>query len=267
MSSSHGTGPTAAGAPGGAAAPGGLSRLAAVGPYFAVAQGAPGAGPPTGYGPLRELYAQGPGTPLAERIAVVARRLGTAEPRVAASILQLGLAARIWSVGLGAAVLTGEVPDLHPDRVHARLPEQGPIDLWLPQPAAGTTDPEQPVAALHRAVVVENLVPLTQAVRAVVPVSERLLRGNASSALAGALRVLHGHALAAGPDGDPDAGRRAGRLVEGLLALAPLTGTGALSLAGPQATPAFRRTSCCLYYRIGPGAGVCGDCVFDTPPR
>jgi hypothetical protein len=237
------------------------SELAAVGPYFAVRSGAPGEPPPAGFRPLRELYAVGPGSALAERIPAVAHRLGGAEARVAASILHLGLAARLWSVALGAAALAGAVPDLHPDRVHAVLPPQGPIDLWLPPP--GPQPRPATAALLRRAVVTDNLVPLSAAVRAVAPVSEGLLRGNAASALAGSLRVLHGHVRAA----RPEVARTARRLADDLLALDPLAGTGLLTCAGPSAAPVFRRTSCCLYYRIGPGAGICGDCVFDAPPR
>ncbi|MCX5214120.1 (2Fe-2S)-binding protein [Kitasatospora sp. NBC_00240] len=253
------------------------ARLAAVGPYFEILTGTGG---PAGLRPLRELYATGPDSVLAARIPAVAERLGTAELRVAASILQLGLASRLWSVALGAAALGGTTVDLHPDRVEALLPPQGPLVLRLrqqaghpepdrghpadrPEPEAGARTPEPPSAArLYRAVVTDNLVPLAAAVRAVAPVSEGLLRGNAASALAGSLRVLYGWAAAR----RPEAARTARRLADDLLALDALTGTGTLTCAGPAAMPAFRRTSCCLYYRIGPRAGICGDCVFDAPP-
>ncbi|WP_371477816.1 (2Fe-2S)-binding protein [Kitasatospora sp. NBC_00315] len=239
-------------------APTGL--LAAVGPYFAVRQGVPGEPPPAGLRPLRELYATGPGSALAERIPLVAERLGTAEPRVAASVLHLGLAARLWSVALGAAVLGAAVPDLHPDRTHAALPPQGPIDLWLP--AAGPATRPASAVELRRVVVAENLVPLAAAVRSVTPVSEGLLWGNAASALAGALRVLHQHVCGT----RPAAARAAHRFTDDLLALDPLADAGTLTCTGAAGPPAFRRTSCCLYYRVGPGAGICGDCVFDAPP-
>ncbi|GAA1391338.1 (2Fe-2S)-binding protein [Kitasatospora putterlickiae] len=225
-------------------------RLAAVGPYFALDVAAlPGQAPPPGFRPLREFYAPDPGGPLAGRVREVARRLGTDEPRVAASILHLGLAARFCSVGLGAAVLLGELPDLGPDRAWVRVPEQGPIDLWLPGGPA-TADPA-PLADRFRRTVVEGwLADLAAAVRSVVPLSDGLLRGNAASALAGALRVLGAHAA-------PDPARA---LVAEALDHPPLAGTGALT------GTAFRRTSCCLYYRTAPRAGVCGDCCFTRPP-
>ncbi|MEE1782019.1 (2Fe-2S)-binding protein [Streptomyces sp. SP17BM10] len=229
-------------------------RLTAVGPYFALDTPASADDtPPPGYRPLRELYDGGPDGPLAARVHVVAQRLATAELRVAASILHLGLAARFWSVGVGAAVLLGAVPPL--DEAWMRIPDQGPIDLWTPQgrPTVGTL-PRQ----LHHVIVEGQLEPLAEAVRAVVPLSARLLLGNSASALAGTLRVLDGHA--------PDTART---LVAEVLGRPPFADTGALHTGadgtGAHGT-AFRRRSCCLYYRVGPGAGVCGDCCFTRPP-
>ncbi|MEU8510635.1 (2Fe-2S)-binding protein [Kitasatospora sp. NPDC048722] len=230
-----------------------LRRLAAVGPYFALGTASSADDtPPPGYRPLRELYDGGPDGPLAARVHVVAQRLGTAELRVAASILHLGLAARFWSVGVGAAVLLGAVPSL--EEAWMRIPDQGPIDLWTPQRTPQGPPVTGPlVEQLHKAVLTGQLDPLAAAVRAVVPLSARLLLGNSASALAGTLRVLDGHA--------PDAART---LVAELLDQPPLTGTGTLR-TGPHGT-AFGRRSCCLYYRVGPGAGVCGDCCFTRPP-
>ncbi|WP_431676751.1 (2Fe-2S)-binding protein [Kitasatospora sp. KL5] len=234
-----------------------LEQVGRIGPYFAVRTGSAGAGPPAGFRPLRELYDGGPDGPLAARIAEVARRMGTAEPRVAASTVHLGLAARLWSVALGTAALGAAVPDLHPDLAHWALPAEGPLDLWLPHPVALSDGP--PADALHQAVITENLAPLAAAVRAVTPIAEPLLHGNTASALAGTLKVL-----AMTP-----ALRRtlalpaAEALVRDLLDRPPLRGTGTLSAPGEPF--AFRRTSCCLYYRA-PGSWVCGDCVFDRPP-
>ncbi|MFJ7911191.1 (2Fe-2S)-binding protein [Kitasatospora sp. NPDC096204] len=237
------------------------TRLAAVGPYFAL-DTSPDGRPPEGFRPLAELYGTGPDAPLAARLPVVARRLGTGEPRVAASILHLGLAARFWSVGLGSAVLLGTVPTL--EDAWVRIPDQGPLDLWIPPeparpgggPIGGPTDGPTPgtlADRLHEAVLLGQLEPLAAAVRAFAPLSPRLLLGNAASALAGTLRVLDAHA--------PVAARA---LAAELLERPPLAGVGTLR-TGPRGT-AFRRNSCCLYYRVGPGAGLCGDCCFSTPP-
>ncbi|MDY0813264.1 (2Fe-2S)-binding protein [Kitasatospora purpeofusca] len=260
------------------AAPG-LGRLAAVGPYFALDTGdVPGQGPPPGFRPLREFYAPGRDSPLAARVREVGRRLGTTEARVAASILHLGLAARFCSVGLGTAVLLGDVPDLTPDEAWVRVPEQGPIDLWAPYPPTSTAQPASEVTLtsadpgrladrFHRTVVEGQLTELAVAVRSTVPLSDRLLRGNAASALAGALRMLDTHIARAAPDKtcmDPGLARI---LVAHVLDHPPLAGTGTLTVGGAQPGSGFRRTSCCLYYRVGPQAGVCGDCCFTRPPR
>ncbi|MFD9689369.1 (2Fe-2S)-binding protein [Kitasatospora sp. NPDC059088] len=229
------------------------ARLAALGPYFALDTAPdtdPAGPPPPGFRPLPELYGTGPDAPLPARIRVVAQRLGTAELRVAASILHLGLAARFWSVGIGSAVLLGTVPTL--DHAWVRIPDHGPIDLWTP-PEPVRPEPGDLVDQLHRSVLIGQLEPLAAAVRAAVPLSARLLRGNAASALAGTLRVL-----------SPRASLPARELVTRLLDRPPLAGSGTLH-TGPRGA-AFRRTSCCLYYRTGPGAGLCGDCCFTRPP-
>lgn len=96
-------------------------------------------------------------------------------------------------------------------------------------------------------VVERHLRPLVAAVRAVTPVAEGLLWGNAASALTGALAVL--------ARARPGSATAATRLVEELLDLTPLRGTGTLGPSG------FRRHSCCLYYRV-PGGGLCGDCAL-----
>ncbi|WP_083734860.1 (2Fe-2S)-binding protein [Actinomadura sp. CNU-125] len=77
----------------------------------------------------------------------------------------------------------------------------------------------------------------------VVRLADGLVWGNAASALAGSLNV-----------GPRDAARAA--IVRHLLALPPLDGTGELGPAG------FVRRSCCLYYRVPPGGGLCGDCAL-----
>ncbi|MER8187495.1 (2Fe-2S)-binding protein [Kitasatospora sp. NPDC094015] len=224
-----------------------LRRVGAVGPYFQVEVSDR---PPDGFRPLRELHRPGPDTDLARRIRHAATQLRTAEPRVAASVVHLGLAARIWSVALGVAAFGG-VADLDPDRAHVRLPPGGPLDLWLPSPGAAAVTGD-PVDALHRHTVLGVLEPLGAAVRSVAPVAEQLLRGNAASALVGSHRILLGHLT------DRQAMQRATDLMTHLLHRSPLEDTW-------SAAPGFRRTSCCLYYRV-PGGGLCGDCALDRPP-
>ncbi|MGW4808521.1 (2Fe-2S)-binding protein [Kitasatospora sp. NPDC004272] len=218
--------------------------LAALGPYFAVRSDP---SPPPGFRPLAELY--GERGPLAARVAEVARVLGTAEVRVAASTAHLGLAARLWSVALGAAVVTGRVPEW--GGAWFALPPQGPFDLWVPAGAAG---PAAGVEMLERTVLDGQLAPLAAAVRAVAPLAPGLLAGNAASALVGAARQLGSVPQLRGP---------AAALTRELLARPALAGAG--TVTAPGGPLGFRRASCCLYYRT-PGGGLCGDCVFTRAP-
>ncbi|RAJ44654.1 FhuF-like iron-sulfur protein [Kitasatospora sp. SolWspMP-SS2h] len=217
---------------------------AALGPYFAVRTDA---SPPPGFRPLPELSAAD--GPLAARIAEVGRVLGTGEPRVAASTAHLGLAARLWSVALGAALATGRVPEL--DGAWFALPPQGPFDLWLPS-APGR---EATAEALEATVLTGQLAPLAGAVRAVTPLAPGLLAGNAASALVGAARQAATVPAFRAP---------AAALARALLARPALAATGTVSAPGRPL--AFRRASCCLYYRT-PSGGLCGDCVFTRAPR
>ncbi|WP_418960416.1 (2Fe-2S)-binding protein [Streptomyces tritici] len=213
-----------------------------LGGFFVLRRTAPPAGD---HRPLARLY-EGSLGPLGARIDRVAVSLRTSERRVAASTAQLGLAARLWSVALGCAALEGAVPSLDPEELHWDGALGAPDDLWW----SGDAYAEASVAALRRVVLERHLVPLHDALRRDGRIAPRLLWGNAGAALAGALRQI--------ARVSPEAGRRAGPLVAGLLREPELAGT----VQGP----ALRRTTCCLYYRC-PGGGLCGDCVFEHPPR
>ncbi|MGC9498493.1 (2Fe-2S)-binding protein [Streptomyces sp. WG7] len=190
--------------------------------------------------------------PLAFRVQKVAAALGVPETRVAASVAHQGLAARLWSVTLGCAALYGGVPDLAPPLLRWDPDAAAPDDLWLAEVRPLPGD----VAAIAELVLHGHLVPLTAALHARYRVAAGLLWGNAASALAGAGRELDRWVRR---HGRGDTAARARSLTTGLLAHPLLAGTGVLT------GTAFRRRSCCLYYRA-PGAGVCGDCCFSRPP-
>jgi hypothetical protein len=213
-----------------------LADVAPVGPYFAV-----DTGPDIAGHPLWRSFTELCGRALPDQVAAVRVRLGTDEPRVAASLLFQGIAGRLWSPVLATAAVHGVVPDLRPAHTYWRAASPGPVLLAVPE--ALPADP----SALGTVVVERHLRPLVAAVRAVTPVAEGLLWGNAASALAGALTVL--------AQARPRHAAAARRLVEDLLGAPPLRGTGVLGPAG------FRRRSCCLYYRA-PGGGLCGDCAL-----
>ncbi|GAA2761784.1 (2Fe-2S)-binding protein [Streptomyces paradoxus] len=191
--------------------------------------------------------------PLIFRVRKVATALRAPELRVAASVAHQGLAARLWSIALGCAALYGRVPDLDARLLHWDADGSAPDDLWLREvtPLSGDA-PSLADVVLHG-----HLVPLAAALRAHHGLAPGLLRGNAASALAGAARELDRWA---GRHGRRDVAARARSLAAELLAHPVLAGAGTLT------GTAFRRRSCCLYYRV-PGGGVCGDCCFPRPPR
>ena len=232
-----------------------LDDVADIGPFFA-ASANPAEVVDDSWRPLRELYTDP--DPLAGRIRQVAEVLGGTDPRVAASITYQGLAARLVSPVLAVAAVHGLVPSWSPDSLHWRHAVAGPLPLWesAAEPLARPDPAELPALVTEVAAVLvqPHLEALADAVRAAVSVSRRTLRGNAASAVVAAGAMV--------ARARPAAEERAQALVAGLLAAGPLVGAGTLT-----GRWAFRRRSCCLYYRV-PGGGLCGDCVLtDRPAR
>ncbi|WOT39656.1 (2Fe-2S)-binding protein [Streptomyces coeruleorubidus] len=235
-----------------------LAALRPLGGYFVLRTGGAAAGTlPT----LAQAYAATApdvyGNPLIFRVGKVATALRAPESRVAASVAHLGLAARLWSVALGCAALYGRVPDLDPRLLHWDADAGAPDDLWLSEVRPLPGDAQTLGAVLADVVLRAHLDPLSAALRAHHRLAPGLLRGNAASALAGAARELDRWARR---HGRTDTAVRARSLAAELLAHPLLTGAGTLT------GTAFRRRSCCLYYRV-PGGGLCGDCCFTRPPR
>ncbi|AEW98462.1 (2Fe-2S)-binding protein [Streptantibioticus cattleyicolor] len=211
-----------------------LADVASLGGFFALTVG----GPDEGWHPVRHSYADG----FADLAGAVAERHGTHEARVGVSIAQLGHAARLWSPVLGCAVLHGIVPDTG----GLQRADDAPA-LRLPRPAGWYAGRLPDAAAAIRDQVMPHLRALAAGLR--TKVAPRLLAGNAASALVEAARTL----LAARP------ALRAPltAVTTALLDAGDLAGTG--HVTGPDL--AFRRRSCCLYYRAPAGA-MCGDCCL-----
>ncbi|MFD8809660.1 (2Fe-2S)-binding protein [Streptomyces sp. NPDC059597] len=229
-----------------------LTALRPLGGFFALRTPPDGARAPGQL--LTEVYGTAvPGVQLDAldaRVTLVGDRLRVTEPRVRASIAQQGLAARLWSPALACAALYGEVPDLGPLRWDSTA--SAPDDLWLTavRPLPGDAD------TLADTVLRVHLVPLGDTLRDRYGIAAGLLWGNAASALVGAARQLGWWARA---NGRGDVAERTAALTDALFARPPLHATGV------RAGTAFRRRSCCLYYRV-PGGGVCGDCCFTRAP-
>jgi hypothetical protein len=241
-----------------------LAGLAALGPYFAIETHDPGDPMVAPWRPLAELT----GSPdaLRERAdqvrAALARAGGLApdqvEPRVAASVAQLGLSARLIAPAFGLAVLERRVPGF--DASQARwVPGDGSM-FPLSLPAAAGPDAELADAgALSLAIEgqwldgpVQDLV----AGFAGLSVSGQILWGNVASAVNGAAAMVS--------RSQPGLRARATALAGALLATPNLAGRH----SGVPASPGFRRRSCCLIYRAAPGGGggYCGDCVLTPRP-
>lgn len=227
-----------------------LTDVAEISAYFAI-ETAP---PAEGWRPLTDLFTDPDA--LADRITAVTHRLDAAERRVAASILFQGLAARLWSPALGAAVAHDLLLDLDPGRLYWRPADTGPMPLRAPSPTGWSTgDPERVRTFLYETVVDGLLEPLAAAVRRTTRIAPGLLWGNAASALAGTVRAIARER--------PGLTAPAAALVRDLLARGVLKGTGELHEPFPG-RHFFVRRSCCLYYRL-PDAGKCGDCALLDP--
>jgi hypothetical protein len=236
-----------------------LADLAALGPYFAVDVHRPGSPVRPPWQPLGELTGS-PGA-LAGRIGEVRERLAAAagcpaaavEFRVAASIAQLGLCARLLSPALGAAA-AGTALSVEVAQARWVPALGGPFRLSLAEEAITADPADTAIAAEPGTAATAALLagPVTQIVRAVeaMAVSPRVLWGNVASAVNGAATMIAA--------ARPDLAGRAAEAAAALLEHPDLAGTY-------QGRPlhGFRRRNCCLIYRLSPERpAYCGDCVL-----
>jgi FhuF 2Fe-2S C-terminal domain len=209
-----------------------LAEISDYGGFFAITVG----GEADGWLPIARSYADG----CADLINATAERYGTKDRRVAASLVQFSLASRLWSPAIACAVVHGIVPDFDGLEI-----AEDSAELRLPNPTGERIDSEERLAAMLYEVVVErNLEPLAAGLG--VKLASGLLYGNIASAMVAATRALY--AVERGLRDE------ATRLARSLLETRKLAGTGTV-----KHNLAFRRRSCCLYYRIADGE-KCGDC-------
>jgi ferric iron reductase protein FhuF len=222
-----------------------LAGVAAIGPFFAWEELDERS---DGWRPLTDL--DDPGV-VAERVrvarAMLVERFGltpvVVPERVLASVLFLGLAARLVSPPLAVLATAGVLLAPRRDRLWWWPVDGGPVPVAY---AAVTTTHGDRFGER----IIDGLVtPLLAVFQDRFRLSPKVLYGNVASALGGAVTMLRG--------ARPESADRAGRIVERLLRAEPLVGSS--TIESPQWT--LRRINCCLYYRI-PGGGYCGDCVL-----
>jgi hypothetical protein len=231
-----------------------LGELATLGPFFAVHSHGPRALPGAPWRPVTELTT--PSGVLCGRIRVVQAALAgqegkdadEVELRVAASLAHLGLVARLAAPAV-AVMAAGYHVELLPEGWWWQDLIGGPVPLSVPESAIrarghGTAAPAQ---------LIDNvLAPLTAAVAELVSISQRVLWGNVASAVNGAAAQIARQ--------QPQIARQAW-----LIATAAFRHAGLSGERSPPG-PGFARLSCCLRYRLFPGAdALCGDCVLTAP--
>lgn len=228
--------------------------LAALGPFFATSVHDRALGRP--WSSVADTLSDGHSlTSRIEQVrgALAASRSGPAiEARVAASVTQFGLTARLVSPALGLAVLGLGRPVLDASDIYWQPGRGGAFPLSL---RAHMTDGGPPTEApsWFDDVLEGPVSAVVAATTAEVAVARAVLWGNVASALDTAARLI-GSAR-------PDLARRAAAVAGSALAHPLLRDAHQLSATGS------RRRSCCLMYRVtGPRRRpriLCADCVLE----
>jgi hypothetical protein len=215
-------------------------ELAALGGFFVAGVHPPDAQPRGRWRTLRDLL--GNLEPLEARVGFVRRTLqagGHDVPnRVAASVVQLGLLARILAPALAADALGLGQISLDPEDLWWQDDLGGAYPLSV-TPAAGGELPGEVVDEFNAVFANRYAVP------------PKTLWGNvASGANSAARQLIRSRA---------DLEVRATRAADAILADPRVEG-GAL-----RSGPAFRRRSCCLIYQAaGSRSAICGDCILGS---
>jgi len=261
----HAPDPGSPGARGGSAMPAGAlgedfqpardfrTGIAALGPFFTVEAHLPGDRPRLPWLTVGGLASRP--DPMQRRISAVRDALAAnagslaeqIEARVAASTAHFGVVARLVSPAL-AALVFGYQLSTDPSQLWWHDVLGRPCSLSVPEPVHGLDSRSAETAC--RQLIAEVIEPLTSVVATLVPISTRVLWGNVASAVNSASMQIAAR--------QPEAADPAQRLAEMVFR------TPQLRTERNQPGPGFRRSSCCLYYRLSPerAKGICDDCVL-----
>jgi ferric iron reductase protein FhuF len=207
-----------------------------------------------------EARVAGTGRALAGRVGVPPEDLPR---RAVASLLFLGVTARLVAPPFAAIVLAGVAPEITLETAMGGELADGRYVLTLTTFAALDDDLEESLDGsldesldglgdrLGRQLLVGQISRLVTTFAGREALHPRLLWGNVASVVASTGRLVANH--------DPTRTDAARRLTQVLLAHPLLSECGEYRTMGDPAVISYRRRSCCLYYQL-PGAGLCGDC-------
>ncbi|OEU86904.1 hypothetical protein DB35_25275 [Streptomyces abyssalis] len=231
-----------------------VEEVTALGPFFAVQAHPPGTEPPGPWQPLSRPLLEARVTGVRDSLAAAGGQPpGAVETRVAASVAHLGLAARLVSPALAAAVLHGLVlaSGLADLRWQPVIGGPGPLSLPGDAFTDGHADSPTGIADELSSRLLDG--PLRELADAMAEfsVSRHILWGNTASAVNGAATMI--------TSSRPELSARTRTLTSLLLERSPLREAGTTT---PDGT--FRRRSCCLIYRAAPdrNGALCGDCAL-----
>jgi hypothetical protein len=243
-----------------------IEEIAELGPFFAVQTHSPGSSTMDPWQNMSALV-QDPAA-LSGRVLAVRGLLAAAggqdpeavEIRVAASVTHLGLAARLLSPALAAAVLYGLLLTPALRDIRWQPVTGGPIPMSVsllalrePGRSGMPSTPQQLTSRLSHELLNGSLRELSEAMGP-FSVSPHIMRGNTASAVNGATTMITA--------ARPHLAKHARTITSLLLDHPLLRNAGTATAAGT-----FRRRSCCLIYRAAPDhrGALCGDCVLARP--
>lgn len=232
-----------------------LADIAALGPFFSVEVHLSGERPHPPWLTVGALTSRP--ERMRRRIAAVRQALAAEagsqaeqiEAKVAASAAQFGLVARLVSPAL-ATLVFGYQLSTEPSELWWQDILGGPYPLSVPVEVHCFDGRSRSAETACRQLVSEVIEPVTSAVSDLVPLSTRVLWGNVASAVNSASMQI--------ATKQPAAADAAQHIAE-IIFRAPQ-----LRTERNQPGPGFRRSSCCLYYRLSAerAQGTCGDCVL-----
>jgi ferric iron reductase protein FhuF len=180
--------------------------------------------------------------------------------RAIASLVFLGISARLVAPTLAAAAIDRVVPELTLENVNAAELGDGRLVLRVTRFRALTKSrtPAPPeLADLIGGHLLEGQIArLVAAFASRDALHPRLLWGNVASSVASSARLIGQH--------HPDLSDASGKTATLILDRTPLSGCGYLTRNGDVID--YHRRSCCLYYQF-PNAGTCGDCPLPSGPH